>query len=110
MDMTCSPSNAVSMPSILLSMLQCTHAIIVFFRHGLIGMRSIVGCLKQKDLEKGEDVVKLKATNSVAMELEGERRYATHILDCIMARLGVKDAYVEMWKGNWRDPGPCCRT
>jgi len=50
--------------------------------------------------------MKLKATDSLSLELEGERGRALQILDRIMKKLDVTDAYAEMRIGDWRDAGP----
>jgi len=69
-------------------------------------MRSIVDRLTQKDLEDGEDGMKLKSSDSIALELEGERQRALVVLTRIMEKLKVVNAYAEMRIGDWRDPGP----
>lgn len=78
----------------------------VFPRRSLVGMRSIIHRLDQKALEEDEDVVHLAETDAMAIELLGERIRALTILDKVMDYFGVEDAYAEMRKGSWRDPGP----
>lgn len=82
------------------------HPPTAFKRRSLIGMRSIISRLTQKELDAGEDVMKLRSTDPMAMEIEGERRRAVQILDRIMEKLGVTNAYAAMRIGDWRDPGP----
>jgi hypothetical protein len=69
-------------------------------------MRSIIGKVTQAFLDKDEDVVQIKRTDALGIELAGERAHALKILDKIMRHLSVADAYEEMRKGDWRDPGP----
>ncbi|KAF8119971.1 hypothetical protein EV363DRAFT_1193812 [Boletus edulis] len=77
-----------------------------FYRRSLIGMRSIIDKVTQKMLEEGEDVVDIDDTGAMADEVAAEHIRACQILDKVMFFLDVEDAYTEMRKGDWKEPGP----
>lgn len=68
-------------------------------------MRSILQ-VEQKELEDSGEVLCLSKKDALAHELASERARAKHILDKVMNHWGVSDAYTEMRKGCYRDPGP----
>ncbi|KAF8432349.1 hypothetical protein L210DRAFT_3507531 [Boletus edulis BED1] len=77
-----------------------------FYRRSLIGMCSIIDKVTQKMLEEDEDVVDIDDTGAMADEVAVEHIRACQILDKVMFFLDVEDAYTEMRKGDWKEPGP----
>lgn len=80
-----------------------------FYTRCVIGMRSLLS-LHTSDMEEQDgDLLCLLPKDSLTQELESERVRACNILDVIMKVWGVVDAYLEMRRGYWRDPGPSVR-
>ncbi|KAG9310697.1 hypothetical protein JVU11DRAFT_9291 [Chiua virens] len=77
-----------------------------FHRRCLIGIRSIIDRLEQRVLEEEAECPPLSEWEIISLELNGDRARALDVLDGVMSLLGVGDAFVEMRKGDWRDPGP----
>jgi hypothetical protein len=69
-------------------------------------MRSIVGVAPEVLQDEDDDsMIRLKKTDFLACEVAGERARALYLLDRIMHTWGITNAYSEMRKGSWRDPG-----
>lgn len=68
-------------------------------------MTSIIEMVDQKALVDGENVVNPSRTDAISRELEADRRAAQIITQKFMKHLRVADAYQEMRRGSWRDPG-----